>query len=38
MHELGLANDIIYGRVTEVKDGNRYFTATWDIYGRVSKL
>ena len=37
MHELGFANDIIYGQVTEVKDGNRDFTVTWDIDGHVSK-
>ena len=37
MHELGFADGIIYGRVTEVKDGNRDFTVTWDIDGQVSK-
>ena len=37
MHELGFADGIIYGRVTEVKDGNRDFTVAWDIDGQVSK-
>ena len=37
MHEVGFADGIIYGRVTEVKDGNRDFTVTWDIDGQVSK-
>ena len=37
MHELGFADSIIYGRVTEVKDRNRDFTVTWDIDGQVSK-
>ena len=37
MHELSFADGIIYGRVTEVKDGNRDFTVTWDIDGQVSK-
>ena len=37
MHELGFGNGIIYGRVTELKDGNRDVTVTWDIHGQVSK-
>ena len=37
MHELGFADGIIYGWVTEVKDGNRDFTVAWDIDGQVSK-
>ena len=37
MHELGFADGIMYGQVTEVKDGNRDFTVTWDIDGQVSK-
>ena len=37
MHELGFAHGIIYGWVTEVKDGNWDFTVTWDIDGQVSK-
>ena len=37
IHELGFADGIIYGWVTEVKDGNRDFTVTWDIDSQVSK-
>ena len=37
MYELGFTDDIIYGWVTEVKDGNRDFTVTWDIGGQVLK-
>ena len=37
MHGLGFPDGIIYGWVTEVKDGNRDFTVTWDINGQVSK-
>ena len=37
MHELGFADGIMYGQVTEVKDGNRDFTVTWDIDGQVLK-
>ena len=37
MYELGFADAIIYGRGTEVNDGNRNFTVTWDIDGQVLK-
>ena len=37
MYELGFADAIIYGRATEVNDGNRDFTVTWGIDGQVLK-